>query len=78
MAKFAFIGEGGILHVTKYEQTAKTHSLNGKYYKTDVEAAHGYPVDDEGDAYILYSDTEAKHNKEIPEELAELYRKCRD
>lgn len=78
MAKYAFIDTGGLLRVTKYEKTAKDKSLSGKYYKTNVAAAYGFPVDDEGKQYLLFSDKDEKNNREIPEELAALYRKCRD
>ena len=76
MKKFAYIDYGDILHITKYENTAKSHAKNGKYVITEVLASHGYPVDEKGNPYILYSATVEKHGYAIPEELAELYTKC--
>jgi hypothetical protein len=74
MKKFAYIDFGGVLHITKYENTAKSHAKNGKYVETYVSAKGGYPVDEEGHPYIVYSDVEEKHGYEIPEAIANLYR----
>lgn len=75
MAKYAYLDYGEILHITKYEQTAKAYAkYNGKYVKTDFPAAHGYPIDKEGNYYTLYSETEERHGYAIPPELAELYK----
>lgn len=74
MKKFAYLDYAGILHITKYEATAKSHSKNGKYVATYVKALHGYPVDEKENAYILYSETEEKHGYEIPEALVSLYK----
>lgn len=77
MKKFAYLDYAGILHITKHEATAKSHAKNGKYVQTGVEARGGYPVDDKGNAYILYSETEEKHGYEIPAELSELYKRLK-
>lgn len=74
MKKFAYLDYAGILHITKYENTAKSHAKGGKYVETYVKAAHGYPVDEKDNPYILYSDTEEKHGYVIPEAVANLYR----
>lgn len=77
MKKFAYLDYAGILHITKYEATAKSHAKNGKYVETTVEAHGGYPVNEKGNAYVLYSETEEKHDYEIPAELSELYAKVK-
>ena len=73
MKKFAYLDYAGILHITKYEKTAKSHAKNGKYVATAVHAKGGYPVNEKDMPYILYSETEEKHGYEIPAELATLY-----
>lgn len=74
MRQFAYLDYAGILHITKYEETAKSHAKGKKYAATEVPAKGGYPVDDKGNAYVLYSETEEKHGYEIPAELSELYK----
>ena len=77
MKKFAYLDSAEILHITQYEAIARTHGGKGGIVETDFPAHGGYPVDEEGKAYILYSETEEKHDREIPEKLAELYRKLK-
>ena len=72
MKKFAYIDFGGVLHITKYENTAKTHAKNGKYVETYVRAEHGYPVDEKGNPYIVYEDGTEKHGYEVPENIVAL------
>ena len=73
MKKFAYLDRAAILHITKHEHIAKSHGRDGKYVETEVPAQGGYPVDGDGNAYILYSETEEKHGYPIPNELVELY-----
>lgn len=77
MKKFAYLDSACILHITKSEAIATSHSVNGKVEKTDFPAKGGYPIDDKGIFYVLYSETEEKHNYAIPAELSELYKKLK-
>lgn len=77
MKKYAYLDTAYILHITKSLDVAESHSVNKKIEKTDYPAKGGYPVDEKGNAYVLYSETEEKHRYEIPAELAELYKKLK-
>lgn len=74
MKKFAYIDFGGVLHITKHEATAKSHAKGGKYIETYVRAQHGYPVDDDGKAFVVYEDGTEKHERELPENVIALVR----
>lgn len=88
MSKFAYLDSAKILHISKYEDTAKrcvkkvvdktTNEVIRVWniVPTNVAAIGGYPVDGEGKPYILYSITETKHDRETPEELIKLYTQC--
>ena len=70
MKKFAYLDKAYILHITKHEATAKSHSVNGKVVTTNFPAKGGYPINEKENAYVLYSETEEKHGYDIPEEGA--------
>lgn len=78
MTKFAYLDEGKILHITERVETAE-RKAGKNYIETNVPAAHGFPIDEDGEAIIMYSDIEEKHgkNERITPELAELYRSLR-
>ena len=86
--KYAYLDTAGILHITKYYESAqrcvkKLKDKDGNIIKiwpiveTDFPAKGGYPVDEKGNAYVLYAEDVEKHNYEIPAELAELYAKVK-
>ena len=86
--KYAYLDSAEILHITKFYKTAqrcvkKLKDENDNIIKiwpiteTDFPAKAGYPVDGDGNAYVLYSEIEEKHGREIPAELAELYIKVK-
>lgn len=77
MKKFAYLDTAKILHITKDEKTAKSHSFNGKFIETEFPAKGGYPVDGKGNFYVVYSETEEKHGRKIPVEIAGLYSKLK-
>ena len=85
MKKFAYLDNAEILHITKginyaERDVKKEYDANGKVIKvwpiveTDFPAKGGYPVDHGGNAYILYSETLDAHQKQIPQELTDLYK----
>ena len=86
--KFAYIDTAGILHITKYYESAQrcVKKLKDKddniikiwpIVETDFPAKGGYPVDEKENEYTIYSETEERHGYEIPAELAELYAKVK-
>ena len=77
MKKFAYLDNAEILHITKSEGIAKAHSGNGKVVMTEFPAKGGYPIDNVGNYYVLYSEKEDKHGKKIPYELEQLYLACK-
>lgn len=78
---YAYIDDGGIMHVVEGIQTAIDYAKKGtKVMEFEGEFAMGYPVV-AGEAVIVYGTDEMKHSgggENIPAvpELAELYRKC--
>ena len=85
--KFGYVDTAMILHITKDEATAKrcvkkVKDKSGKVIRmwnivpTDFPAIGGYPIDEKGNIYTLYSATEERHKYAIPEELAKLYEDC--
>lgn len=75
MKKYAYL-TGDVLHITANEETAKKHVGEGKYIETNVPSAHGYPIDNEGEAIIMWGAETEKHGNHgrITAELRELYR----
>ena len=81
MIKYAYIDRGDILHITKDEATAARYSKKkangeGHYVPTAVEAKNGYPLDEDGNHVIMYSETETRYpiSEKKLGELALLYR----
>ena len=88
MKKFAYLDSAYILHITKGKEYAerdvkKEYDDNHNIIKiwpiveTEFPGKGGYPVDHGGNAYILYSESLDAHQKKIPVELSELYKKCK-
>lgn len=88
MKKLAYLDSAYILHITKGKEYAerdvkKEYDKEGNVIKkwpiveTEFPAKGGYPVDYGGNSYIMYSEKLEARQKPIPEELAELYRKCK-
>lgn len=86
--KFAFLDIEDILHITKWEDTAKRcvkkiRDKDGNVLKiwpiveTDFPAKDGYPINEDGNNYTIYSETEERHGYDIPAELVELYKKVK-
>lgn len=78
---YAYLDKGGILHVSKNYETARTYSKNGIIVETGVEAEHGYPLHS-GKQIIVYGPEEMKVTADgadidIVPELAKLYNKCK-
>lgn len=66
---YAYLDHIDVLHITNYKDRAKGH-----YVQTDLASVGGYPVDENGHPYILYSPFEEKRNRIIPKELSNLYK----
>lgn len=88
MKKFAYIDNGNILHITKQRKDAercvkKEYDENGKITKiwpiveTDFPAKGGFPISHGRIYYVLWAEDKEAYGREIPHELAELYRKCK-
>ena len=80
--KFAYLAEGGILHITKNIDTATKYAEKGTtVVPTEFPAEHGYPVV-HGEQIIVYDEETMKITADgstlrpIPA-LAELYSQCR-
>lgn len=80
--KFAYLAEGGILHITKNIDDATEFADEGTtVVPTEFPAEHGYPVVN-GEQIIVYDEETMKITadgatlKPIPA-LAELYKQCR-
>ena len=79
---YAYLDKGGILHISNSYDTAKNYSKNGKVIETTVPAEHGYPIREDGEGVIVYSETEMKITAdgaciEVIPELAALYTACK-
>ena len=88
MKKFAYLDSAFILHITKGREYAERDVKKEKdkdnnviktwpIVETDFPAKGGYPVDHGGNPYILYTEKLDAHQKQIPVELTELYKKCK-
>ena len=88
MKRLAYLDSGDILHITRFYDTAqrcvkKLRDENDKVIKiwpiveTDFPAKDGYPINEEGNNYTIYSETEERHGYAIPAELVELYKKVK-
>ena len=88
MKKLAYIDSADILHISKDRATAercvkKIRDENDKIIKmwpiveTDFPAKDGYPINEDGNNYTIYSETEERHSYEIPDKLVELYKKVK-
>lgn len=78
---YAYIDDGGIMHVVENVQTAIDYAKKGtKVMEFEGEYKNGYPVSN-GEMIIVYSPEEMKVEAkgdeiEVIPALAEVYRKC--
>ena len=55
---YGYLDKYNILHITKYEETAKEYAKKGFYTTTDLKGSQGYPHEC-GDDIVVYSLNEA-------------------
>lgn len=88
MKKYAYLDNANILHITKYEADAKRcvkkiKDKDDKIIKmwpivmTDFPSKGGYPINEDEENLVLFAEDFEKHDREIPEKLAELYNKLK-
>lgn len=76
MKKYAYIDNGGTLHITKYEEYAKRCSANGKYAETNIEAKGGFPYNEYIGYIVYYGGEEVKRQdmlRYVTDEMKALY-----
>lgn len=86
--KYAYLDSANILHITKGMEYAQRDVKKEKdkdnnvikvwpIVETEFPAKGGYPIDNVGNYYVLYSEKEDKHGKKIPYELEQIYLACK-
>lgn len=65
MRKYAYIDNGGVLHIVEKQIDARKYSKDDRYAITEMESNHGYPVVKKGRTtteIVVYSLEEAYIN----------------
>ena len=64
------------MHGYEKFETALEKCKQGKIITNDFPVDGGFPVDNDGKQYLLYSDKKEKHDRDIPEALSKIYNEC--
>ena len=73
---FFCLDAAGIMHGYEELDTALEKCMQGKIVTNDFRIKGGWPVDYEGDAYIMYSADREKNQRNFPEVLGKIYKEC--
>lgn len=66
----------GIMHGYEVLETALMKCKQGKIVTNDFRVDGGFPVDFEGDPYIMYSADREKNQRNFPDVLGKIYKEC--